>query len=409
MPIKTIALLAGTVQDPYGGLCIEEYLSVVRKRKARLVVYANCSPGVPSPTVSRGWRDAIFEPERYDGLIILGSLCHGLDSDSFGAWCRSFATVPTVTVSVEVPGLHSVVSETAPGLRSLVAHLADDHGYRDFALVCGPSGQIEAEDRKSVVMEALHERGISIDPASIAHGDYSRESGSAAMLSILSARPTLPRAVMCMNDDMARGAREALVARGRSVPGDVAVTGFDDFHSDGLCTVSQALREQSRRAAELLFDLIDGKQAPCLVRVPSVLVRRGSCGCVGGSLGTREVAPQLAPAPWEEGGESALSFSYRRRARELIKAAVELLDPGSEDDVFLVLARHLPELGISRCWLSLPSEAEEEEGQLVLRLAMGASGRIPSPPKASPSPPSASARRASPTPTAARTSSSPRP
>lgn len=387
MPIRTVALLAGTVQDPYGGLCIEAYRSVVRERGARLVVFANCSPKSAGSADPRGWQEAVFQAERYDGLIILGSLCHGLGPDRFGEWCRSFSPVPTVTVSVAVPGLPAVVSDAAPGLSALLSHLADEHGYRDFALICGPPGQEEAEERKTIVMGELDKRGIRLDPEAIVHGDFTRDSARAAMESILSARGSPPRAVLCMNDDMARGAREMLIGRGYCVPDDVAVTGYDDFHSDDLCTVSQALREQSRLAAAELFDLIDGKIVPELLRVPSNLVRRGSCGCPLASLGPQEAAPQASPpAPPGASDEGGLSFSYRRRARELIKAAVELLDPGSEDDVFMVLERHLPELGISRCWLSLPAGPGEDESQLVLRLAMGGSGRVPLPAEGIPFP-----------------------
>src|SRR5205814_1680132 len=61
----------------------------------------------------------------------------------------------------------------------------------------------------------------------VAVGDFTRESGSAAMRQLLADDPHLD-AVFVASDLMADGALRALRQSGRRVPGDVAVVGFDD-------------------------------------------------------------------------------------------------------------------------------------------------------------------------------------
>jgi LacI family transcriptional regulator len=72
---------------------------------------------------------------------------------------------------------------------------------------------------------------------------------------------------------------------GHTVPGNVAVTGFDDIYASrivtpAVTTVSQPLRDLGRTAAERLRARIDDRRLPARAAIlPTHLVIRGSCGC----------------------------------------------------------------------------------------------------------------------------------
>jgi LacI family transcriptional regulator len=77
-----------------------------------------------------------------------------------------------------------------------------------------------------------------------------------------------------------------LLARaGRSVPGELAVVGFDDimtsrYLAPGLTTVQQPMRELGRWAAIRLHERIEGRTFDVHQQVlPTRLMLRGSCGC----------------------------------------------------------------------------------------------------------------------------------
>ena len=84
---------------------------------------------------------------------------------------------------------------------------------------------------------------------------------------------------------MALGVLAALMERGRRIPQDVSVAGFDNIEearsaSPPLTTVRQPLYEQGRRAAEMLLNLLAGKDVPDQVTLPTELIIRRSCGCL---------------------------------------------------------------------------------------------------------------------------------
>jgi LacI family transcriptional regulator len=115
-------------------------------------------------------------------------------------------------------------------------------------------------------------------------GDFSEASGSAAARIMLQQHP-LPDAIACANDQMAIGVLRQLQLAGVAVPGDVAVTGFDDIYAASLVrpeltTVRQPFRSLGRSAARRLLARIDDRALPALTEIlPTTLEIRASCGC----------------------------------------------------------------------------------------------------------------------------------
>ena len=89
-------------------------------------------------------------------------------------------------------------------------------------------------------------------------------------------------AVFAHNDLSATGAMQAVLESGRSVPGDVAVVGFDDLplaaHAQPpLSSVHQPLREMGDAAARLLLAHFAGEPLPASpVTIPTTFVARES-------------------------------------------------------------------------------------------------------------------------------------
>ena len=100
-----------------------------------------------------------------------------------------------------------------------------------------------------------HAAGGPVDEL-IEYGDFSEASGAAAMCRLLDRRPDLD-AVFVASDLMAGGALRALRERGRRVPDDVAVVGFEDSPiarqtEPPLTTVHQPVEEMGREMVRLL-------------------------------------------------------------------------------------------------------------------------------------------------------------
>jgi len=166
------------------------------------------------------------------------------------------------------------------GAHSAVAHLIAA-GRQVVATVAGPTDMAPGVDRLAGYRDALVEAGLGTDPGLEAVGDFTQESGAAAMERLLQARPDID-AVFAASDLMAAGALSVLTAAGRRVPEDVAVVGFDDSPVASstrppLTSVRQPIEEMGHEMARLLIDAIEGGDAvPRRVILATELIERAS-------------------------------------------------------------------------------------------------------------------------------------
>ncbi|WP_306329884.1 LacI family DNA-binding transcriptional regulator [Streptomyces venezuelae] len=182
---------------------------------------------------------------------------------------------PGPGISPEVP---FVDCDNRGGAREAVRHLVG-LGRRAVAHISGPDDQTSAIDRLHGYRDVL----IDADPTLLCRGDFTEESGARAMAELLDRRPDLD-GVFVANDLMASGALLTLRERGRRVPEDVAVVGFDDMASvvgrtsPALTTVHQDIEGMGRLMVKLLMRLLDGAgpELPGSVITPTSLVRRDS-------------------------------------------------------------------------------------------------------------------------------------
>ncbi|WP_062289191.1 LacI family DNA-binding transcriptional regulator [Demequina phytophila] len=133
-----------------------------------------------------------------------------------------------VTLNREVDGIPSVISDPAPGVSALVAHLAD-LGHRAIAYLGGPSRSWISGRRWEALMHAARERGVAV--FEIGPNSPTLTGGESAFERAHASGAT---AVVAYNDLMAIGLMRAAKAAGVSVPEDLSVVGFDDVLGDLL-------------------------------------------------------------------------------------------------------------------------------------------------------------------------------
>ncbi|MFD8819530.1 LacI family DNA-binding transcriptional regulator [Streptomyces sp. NPDC059627] len=187
--------------------------------------------------------------------------------------------VHVVVVDSDAGDRYSVVdTDQADGARGAVRHLLE-LGHRTVWHVAGPGSSYAAQRRAQAWRAVLESAGCPV-PAPLP-GDWSAESGYAAGL-VLAEEPGCT-AVFAANDQMALGLLRAFHERGRSVPADISVVGFDDtpdaaFFIPPLTTVHQDFAEVGRRCVEgVLRRLRTGDDSrPGTDLVPARLVIRDS-------------------------------------------------------------------------------------------------------------------------------------
>jgi DNA-binding LacI/PurR family transcriptional regulator len=170
-----------------------------------------------------------------------------------------------------------VDTDQSGGAAQAVRHLLD-LGHRTVWHVTGPDESYAGVLRTRAWRDVLTEAGIPAPPA--LRGDWSTQSGYQAGLR-LADEPGCT-AVFAANDQMALGVLRALHERGRRVPQEVSVAGFDDIPDAAaflppLTTMHQNFPEVGRRCVDLLLGDIRGcPPEPGVVLVPASLIRRES-------------------------------------------------------------------------------------------------------------------------------------
>jgi len=223
-----------------------------------------------------------------DGLII-----YSVDTNSPGLDVARRRDLPLVMVDQPPePGTPSVNVTDRAGARAAAEHVID-LGHRRLGIVLDamrPEIQLVDADECAphyVVSERLAGWQAAAAAAGLATPlvantpTNDRRDGAVAAGLILDAQPDTS-ALLCLSDEMALGAIDAIGARGLRVPDDISVVGFDDTRAaalttPALTTVRQPVTDKGRVAARALLDRLDGA-TPAPVLLPTELIVRASTG-----------------------------------------------------------------------------------------------------------------------------------
>ncbi len=179
-----------------------------------------------------------------------------------------FARIGSV---VDGPGFAITMDDRAAG-KAATEHLLD-LGHIRIGFITGSDEWTISGARLEGYKQAMTERGLEIDEALIGQGDFSFESGVAAMEAFCDLESP-PTAVVGSNDQMSLAALRVATARGLKAPEQLAIVSFDDtpivkFSNPPLTAIVQPVAAMTAEAARLLIrakagddDLPDGVVIP---------------------------------------------------------------------------------------------------------------------------------------------------
>ncbi|MFF0113267.1 LacI family DNA-binding transcriptional regulator [Streptomyces prasinus] len=198
--------------------------------------------------------------------------------------------LPDMLLSVRVPTvLFARPARTTPASCVDLDHyaggrLAGEHilarGCRRVAAIGAPPDLRAGRERLAGFRDALTSAGHDRPP--VAEGAFTLDSGATAMATLLRDHPAVD-GVFAANDLMAQGACQVLRERGRRIPEDVAVVGFDDSSIAVTCrppltTVRQPVEDMAAAMARMLGEQVQGTRTEprTLVFEPELVVRESA-------------------------------------------------------------------------------------------------------------------------------------
>ena len=282
-----IGIFLASMSDRYQSFIRDGVIEEARARNINLFCFngsnINASTGYDHPAI------ILFEiarRSRLDGIIILssavGTFC---TPEELAVFFEENKAVPLVSTGYSMPGYSSIAVDNKTGMKKLMTHLIEVHGYKKFLFISGPGKHWESKDRYEAYCSALEQYRIGLQDQLYYEGNFTQSSGNLAIRSIPVDRLKVLDVVVASNDNMAFGAIEELQALGFNVPEDIAVVGFDDaedcqYSLPQLTTVAQPLERMGRDSVRKIIDVIQSGKEISHELLPSELKIRESCGCL---------------------------------------------------------------------------------------------------------------------------------
>lgn len=196
-----------------------------------------------------------------DGLIVVGNTARG-ERDRDEEWA---GLVPIVAFDrpVDIPAIPTYATDNIDGATLIAEHFLD-LGRGSFGVISGPHRLSVTEERTEAYVARLSSAGVPAEDIQIVEGDFSEASGERALERMWERGPV--DALFCENDLMAIGAVRSAKRLGISVPGELAVAGFDgialaEYVTPSLTTYEQPVDQLARLCTEALLErLASGQQ-----------------------------------------------------------------------------------------------------------------------------------------------------
>ena len=282
----TLALLTQGAIDPNNYAIWAGAAAAARDTGVNLI----CYPGRPmrSPAEFEMQRNIIYrmvDVQTVDGLVFWG-LNPWMDLVETYSFLHRFRPMPIVTTGIILDGIPGVTADNYYGMREVVTHLITTHNRRRIAFIRGPANHQEASERYQAYLDVLKEYNIPLEPDLVYQGDFKESSGvkGAKVLLAQRQRGLIFDALVGASDNMALGAMKTFQLNGLLVPDDIAIAGLNGEDqglviTPPLTTAPLHFYEQTYQATMMVLDLLEGKQVPLKVILPTRMVVRQSCGC----------------------------------------------------------------------------------------------------------------------------------
>ncbi|MGA2141721.1 MAG: substrate-binding domain-containing protein, partial [Brevinematales bacterium] len=220
--------------------------------------------------------------ERIDGLIVVSVIANLTGITRAEELLSGYSGYPMVSICEKFFDKPAVLIDNNEGMRKIMDHIINVHGYRKIAFLKGPQGNMEAQKRFRVYQDMLRLHKIPFREEFVIEGDFEVGSGSEAARTLMKNGQDID-VIVSANDLMAMGFLEEIRFRNNGVKFKIPITGFDDtFGGIGthLTSVRQPFYDMARKAGSLLIDILEDRPVPPETLIEPELKVRQSCGCV---------------------------------------------------------------------------------------------------------------------------------
>jgi LacI family transcriptional regulator len=250
---KTIGLVIPEVVNPFFAELAQSIKDYVRSQDFNVIL---CSTDYQSEEELRYIN--MFRSGQVDGAIFA---CVG---DMMAEHNDLIIKLVKENIPVIYVDRDGVDHDLIPVVKSDVYHAA--YQAADYLISLGHKNLAfagQSVERLNGFKSALMKHGLELKEENMYY-DFLKMEGGYAVGEKIAARKEKPEAVVCLNDEMAIGVIQALIAKKVKVPEEISVVGIDNikmanFYNPSLTTVNIPVSQMGKKAAEILLKRIEGQ------------------------------------------------------------------------------------------------------------------------------------------------------
>lgn len=272
--MKSIGVITMDIRHPHYANTAYIIEQELRKLDYHVII---CNTGGET-SVSIGYIKMLHELN-VDGLILIGSI---FNDDIIKSTAMSYAKdIPLVLANgfLGMDNSYSVLIDDFYGMTLCVDHLVEKN-HREIVYV-KDADTYSANQKKEGYKSAMNKHGLKVDNSSIVVVERGLEGGYEAVEKLVSLKKEFT-AIIFADDITALGGIKKLKELGKTVPGDVAITGcnnsiFSDCSDPELTTLDNKVETVGSLSVKLLTDLIKDRNATSNILIrPELIIKKST-------------------------------------------------------------------------------------------------------------------------------------
>ncbi len=198
----------------------------------------------------------VMAEKQVDGIVFMGNMV----SEELAAKIKLY-DIPTILIGADYGQLPSITIDHVAASKTLVSYLIKK-GHEKIALITGKMvDPIVGTARLAGYKKAMMEAQLPIRDEYIVEGGHRYKSGYTCAQQLLSLEDR-PTAIFAASDEMAFGVIRVAMENGISIPGELAVVGFNNIDMSGkifpaLTTIAQPMYEMGAIAMRVLTKILN--------------------------------------------------------------------------------------------------------------------------------------------------------
>ncbi len=271
----TIGVVLPSLSEPFFSAAISEIENVANEKKYTVIMGQSLDDADRELRILQ-----TLKTHRVDGVLMsIGKNTHDYSFidllEGAGIPIVFFDCVP------DLENTNRVMSDLETGMLEAI-NIFVSCGHSAISLINGPELLPASIERKKAYIKGLQKCEIPFKEEYIVSTDLTQEGNEAAILQLLSL-PDRPSAVVSFNDFVALDVMKAVRQKGLALNQDIHFISYANYplwkymENPPMASIEQFPGEQGKKAAELLFSLIESEERPKPVKVvfKSRLINQG--------------------------------------------------------------------------------------------------------------------------------------